>query len=372
MKRQIFFYMIISLLISVSFIITERYMILNKFYLEIKHAKQSRVINNVLLNYAETIDNNESFLKHFKPIVGIENFKKMQFVFEKDGTIMHHNTSDENTDLNFDFRMRSWYQCAKKLRKSKELFCLSDIYMDFWSPHDKVLTYSYPIYHNNNLIGVGLHDIYIKELRSFAKLVNVVGVDNKNIVFSIDYSRCLILFFLMASLLYSIKLLCTKSFIFLLETIYKDDLTGLNTRKTFKYSQNYMPIKSICLIDIDHFKRVNDTYGHDIGDQYLKIVAKTLKGSTRTCDRLFRWGGEEFLLIISDDGSNDINSQSILERIRKNVSEAYFPKGQKVTITIGYYENKEKKDFIEMIKLADRALYDGKNSGRNIVIKYTK
>ena len=140
-----------------------------------------------------------------------------------------------------------------------------------------------------------------------------------------------------------------------------------------KRSQRYE--KPLCLLitDIDHFKKFNDTYGHQQGDIVLKETARLLKESVRKIDLAARYGGEEFAVILPE---TDIeNAKMVAERIRKKIEEFKVP-GQNeplhVTVSVGVaqYEpekDTEKKDFIEH---ADKALYKAKDSGRNRVVVY--
>lgn len=129
------------------------------------------------------------------------------------------------------------------------------------------------------------------------------------------------------------------------------------------------PQACLALIDIDHFKRINDQHGHDIGDEVLIAVSSVIQQSTRGCDYLGRWGGEEFILICPD---TDINGMKVLvEKIRANVAAHTFAKTDDpllVTVSIGFTALTTQDTFGEAIKRADVALYDAKSSGRNLSI----
>lgn len=126
---------------------------------------------------------------------------------------------------------------------------------------------------------------------------------------------------------------------------------------------------SLLMIDIDHFKKVNDTYGHLIGDIVLREVAQTLKKQTRRSDFVGRYGGEEFLIILPE---TSIEKALILaEKLRKQVSELTTPvDGQvlkDVTISIGATEYEDDPTIDEFINRSDKWLYAAKQSGRNQV-----
>jgi len=120
----------------------------------------------------------------------------------------------------------------------------------------------------------------------------------------------------------------------------------------------------ILYLDIDHFKKINDTYGHDKGDEVLKKLGEILKTSFRRSDIVGRWGGEEFIVILKN--SDYDNGIELAERLRKRVEESDF-NGINVTISIGVSKFENEKEFEKAIKKADEALYEAKNNGRNQV-----
>lgn len=149
-----------------------------------------------------------------------------------------------------------------------------------------------------------------------------------------------------------------------------DELTGLNNRRSYKkaLSQNLSLYKrttnpfSLLMIDIDYFKKINDTYGHLIGDQILKELARILVDELREQDISFRYGGEEFAVILPNTNIND--SIFIAEKVRRSVEYAEW-QVPSVTISIGIATTKI-GDTIKTIQTrADKALYESKNNGRN-------
>lgn len=120
--------------------------------------------------------------------------------------------------------------------------------------------------------------------------------------------------------------------------------------------------------DIDNFKKVNDTYGHDFGDEVLKAVAIALKKSTRDDDVVCRWGGEEFLIAINGNRKITID---VAERMRAAVSEIRIPAGNdviSVTMTFGVTESIPGFNADKLVGIADENLYKGKTSGKNKVV----
>jgi diguanylate cyclase (GGDEF)-like protein len=130
----------------------------------------------------------------------------------------------------------------------------------------------------------------------------------------------------------------------------------------------------VLMLDIDHFKMVNDTYGHDVGDKAIKIVANTLKENTRNSDIIVRFGGEEFIVLLYNCKEESLFA--ISEKIRIAFSQQEIPAGDEViqkTVSIGAAMfPKDNKDLHSCIKYADLSLYEAKNTGRNKTIIYTK
>lgn len=151
-----------------------------------------------------------------------------------------------------------------------------------------------------------------------------------------------------------------------------DGLTGLPNRRAFDIEltrrlaearRSGRPI-GLCLIDIDHFKSFNDTYGHRAGDDALAAVAEVLRQSCRLADIPARYGGEEMALILPDtplDGAADV-----AERLRLAIAARPIPH-RRVTVSIGVAGSTGEHSPERLIETADRALYDAKDSGRDRV-----
>ncbi|MCS7151671.1 MAG: diguanylate cyclase [Endomicrobia bacterium] len=137
--------------------------------------------------------------------------------------------------------------------------------------------------------------------------------------------------------------------------------------------ERYNTIFSLLMIDIDFFKRINDTYGHLVGDAVLKQVAQVFLSSVRTTDIVCRYGGEEFAILLIECGSNW--AEKIAYRIKEKIENTIFKINTlelKLTISIGvktYFRGMKSRDIIEQ---ADKALYVAKSSGRNKVVVYDK
>ncbi|WP_264644636.1 sensor domain-containing diguanylate cyclase [Candidatus Symbiopectobacterium sp. NZEC127] len=152
---------------------------------------------------------------------------------------------------------------------------------------------------------------------------------------------------------------------------HTDPLTGLLNRRglheNIEMSLLNNSVVSVIVIDIDHFKNVNDTYGHDVGDEVIKMLGRHLKTNSRKTDLVCRTGGEEFLMLLP--GIDIHLAVVIAERLRKNVAEMSFPICQHITISIGVTSFLPKEVPIDAaLKTADNALYRAKKAGRNKVI----
>ena len=154
-----------------------------------------------------------------------------------------------------------------------------------------------------------------------------------------------------------------------------DQLTGLfNRRKAKEYlaeikNADFTNGISIAMADIDFFKKVNDTYGHDAGDEVLKFVANLMKEKSRSTTFLSRWGGEEFLVVLPD--CNGDNAYIVLERLRTLIENSVIKVGDqeiRITMTFGLTEFGYDMDEEAAIKEADEKLYMGKQNGRNQVV----
>lgn len=158
-----------------------------------------------------------------------------------------------------------------------------------------------------------------------------------------------------------------------------DPLTGLLNRKGFKnamrraLNESAESHDSICLLmlDIDHFKGVNDTYGHAFGDAVLRAVASTLQKSVKGQDTVSRFGGEEFAIILPNTPRK--GAQQVAENIRQTIERGKIQRSGNneavgnITISIGVAEFRQQESIEDLINRADTALYAAKNSGRNRV-----
>jgi len=167
-----------------------------------------------------------------------------------------------------------------------------------------------------------------------------------------------------------------KSLTIIKEMSIRDDLTGVYNRRHLMelLEHEYHRISrggahfSVAMLDIDHFKSVNDTHGHLTGDEVLKAVSDVIRNSLRSADFCGRYGGEEFLLVMTQTNIN--GALLCAERIRSTIEQSRFTSlgpNFKVTVSLGVTEFTGKEDIPTMIARADKALYHAKESGRNRV-----
>lgn len=166
---------------------------------------------------------------------------------------------------------------------------------------------------------------------------------------------------------YSQKVIVDK----LVSTSRTDSLTGLWNRKKLNeelkreiaIAKRYKLPLTVMISDIDHFKRINDTYGHDAGDECLVKISNILSEMTRETDVLARWGGEEFLYLFPNTTINA--AQIIAKKIISKLNELEYKDLGPITMSMGLTSYIENEDSNEMFNRADKALFISKNEGRN-------
>ncbi len=149
-----------------------------------------------------------------------------------------------------------------------------------------------------------------------------------------------------------------------------DPLTGLGNRRTLDHALQTWQLEktpfSVMSLDVDHFKKVNDTYGHDVGDRVLQQLAQHMRECARERDVFCRVGGEEFLILLPRTAQNV--AQQVAERLRQQIEQADMSPVQNVTISIGIaHWPGSSADIARVLKIADEMLYQAKRQGRNRV-----
>ncbi|WP_417666185.1 diguanylate cyclase [Pseudidiomarina sp.] len=153
-----------------------------------------------------------------------------------------------------------------------------------------------------------------------------------------------------------------------------DEMTQLDNRRSFEAAlENHLALvkrdastAGLLLLDVDHFKQINDGHGHSTGDEVLGCIGKLLRDLTRDIDTVARVGGEEFAVIVPNVNSE--GAFTTAERIRHSVQAHTFKHGQ-VTVSIGVTMLKEDDDRERILSCVDRALYQAKHNGRNCIVQ---
>lgn len=154
----------------------------------------------------------------------------------------------------------------------------------------------------------------------------------------------------------------------------RDPLTGLWNRRHFLDLQGKARQQkrrndvdySLLILDVDHFKNINDQLGHDKGDEALVLLARTLENRVRETDSVCRWGGEEFIILLPQ---TDIeNAACLAECLRTSVTEMQIPELPRMTVSIGVAQHQHEETTESLLKRADAALYQAKAAGRNRVV----
>ncbi|WP_193768054.1 GGDEF domain-containing protein [Ureibacillus chungkukjangi] len=151
-----------------------------------------------------------------------------------------------------------------------------------------------------------------------------------------------------------------------------DSLTNLTNRRAMDAVLQAWTVQgkmySVIMLDIDRFKSINDTYGHATGDEVLKFLALQMRNAVREQDMCCRYGGEEFIILLPETGVDE--AYDIAEELRRNVEGTISPIGKSVTFSAGIAVfPKQASNPKKLIELADAALYEAKNLGRNRVVR---
>ena len=257
----------------------------------------------------------------------------------------------------FDVANPQWLELYKK----KKPILIKQFFLKELS-----ITYLIPIIQNNEVKLVMAIDFAVKKVKEISSMIDLV---KKAILFII----MIIAIFLLILIIQTIKYYLVKKSSFI------DKLTNLYNRNFLQESQSFINLNEyiIAAVDIDYFKKINDTYGHDAGDKVLKQVAQTILNCTRKKeDIVVRYGGEEFLVLVRTKRDDQVKSLNVLERIIETMRVEKFSISDKdqidVTVSIGVNLSPDKsRKFSEAFKLADIALYNAKNKGRDRIEIYS-
>lgn len=222
------------------------------------------------------------------------------------------------------------------------------------------ITYLKPILKTEDVQLILAIDFSVEKTNDVNEIIDMV----KNIIISIIF---IVLIFILILIYQLLRYITVK------KSIYIDKLTNVYNRNYLQEYEDSINLDDyiIAAIDIDYFKKVNDTYGHDAGDIVLKEVARTMLESTRLNeDIVIRYGGEEFLILAKKVNNEDSNHLNVIERVFHNIGNRDFILSDgtiiRITVSIGLnLTPNESRNFKQAFKLADDALYLAKKKGRN-------
>ena len=228
------------------------------------------------------------------------------------------------------------------------------------------ITYLIPIIENDNVKMILVVDFAIEKIVEINEIIAFI----KNAIIGII---SIVLFFLSLFTIQTIRFTMVK------KSVYVDKLTELYNKNYLIESEAFINLSHYIMaaIDIDHFKKINDSYGHSAGDMILKQLAEIILKTIRKNDDIaIRYGGEEFLLLIRTKREDYKKALNCLDRIFKNIQNSTFKisndESIKLTISIGINLNpQDSRTFSEAFKLADIALYNAKTKGRNLIEIYS-
>lgn len=235
----------------------------------------------------------------------------------------------------------------------------------FWqdSNHDQYSKFLAPIFYKNTVIGIlALESDH--QLSNYHHLIQDIIKIYENCIFSLNESEQDTLTGLRNRRTFDLQL---SKLLEKLDIAGNKKITSNNNERRFLESKT---ASWLVTMDIDHFKRVNDNYGHVYGDEVLLMLSQMMKKTFRDTDLLFRFGGEEFVIILTT--ITEDNAFLVLERFRETIADYTFPKINQVTISIGYAMIQHSDFPITILDKADKALYYAKENGRNQVYCYEK
>lgn len=318
-------------------------------------------------NYIKDIKNNESLHSSIERNLSIlltKNIKYAYLIYKDSRGVFRFladgSNSEDKAFINqkFDIDSPKWLE----IFKTKEPVLIKQPLL-----HQLSITYLVPIIHKNQVELILAIDFSVKKIEDINQIINVIKYSIISIIF-------IIMFFIVALIVQTVKYLTVK------KTAFIDKLTNVYNRNYLQESKDFINLSDYILVglDIDYFKKINDTYGHDVGDKILKQIANTLQLSIRINeDIIVRYGGEEFLILLrTKRNNNNLGALNVLERLFTAIQDKKFKISENefinVTVSIGVNLTPGKsRTFQDAFKLADIALYNAKNKGRNQIEIYS-
>lgn len=351
----LFFCTLITLIILINY---ESYRVENRFKILLSEAISRSEINRLLV--IESIERDSELIDKFYRLSSSQDFN----VAYENGVNMSYS---EVVSSEFDSHNRSWYQCAKKKKINEH--CISEPYINAFPPYHNVITFSYPIFKNSKLIAVGLTDFKKSDIDSDSHTISFLRYDSKSnkVIFNYLYDKIALFLLMIINTYYFLFVfsnLIHKNITYVIKT---DKMSGLKRRDAFDEKKVDSRVIAFAMIDIDNFKKINDQYGHHIGDKAIISLSKCIQENLRDNDVAFRWGGEEFLIILRGPKSIKQDLSYILNRLRQRVENLEVLGVPKFTVSIGFSEYDTSEGVHNCIEKSDDNLYKAKANGRNCV-----
>jgi diguanylate cyclase (GGDEF)-like protein len=373
-KNYIKFYLLV--LTGLAVVITGLYYLSNKIIqnetkeiknIEVSHVEsfakniRNRVLKLTKNNIIENTEHNPILRKKLNNMLSLFSNKRYRYVYmvyiDKKGLPRYLADGSQNISQRGEFKQRFvpvsdiW---NKAVKSPKPVYTIQNKVTGLW------LTYLYPVKYSPKEKVILVFDISIGEYDTLFSVIRPL----QRILLATSVSLVLILLFsfFQAYLYFRQK---DKSNI--------DPLTHLHNRRYLKQISTKLDLKqcAILMVDVDFFKKINDTYGHKTGDIVLESISKRLLSVTRTFDEVIRYGGEEFLIILNKQNSIR-TTKEICQRILKTISSMPIRVGEtniSVSVSIGVNPTPFRNNSLEdAIKSADEMLYEAKRTGRNRVV----
>ena len=316
-----------------------------------------------------------SIFKRYYPTVNISYLVNEEYKFSDLKQYLGHNYSETNKKL-FGYSFINITENNEKIFDGKQLSFFEKIEKDFLKTYNKESGFSLINNFNNKNFIIVFLPIKLSDKDNLGYLIATYENTQYDKIFKAQYLEIILVNIIILGLLVFIFIFMKdrNKFRTLSTTDY---LTGAYNRTKFmeyanyelERSKRYKSTFSILLMDLDLFKKLNDTYGHNFGDEVLKNIAYFIKNEIRETDLLARWGGEEFICLLPNTDVSD--AYIVAEKIRNKIEQVTFAYDVKVTLSIGLCERDESDYTIELVnEKADLALYRAKREGRNKVVKY--
>ncbi|QUH26442.1 GGDEF domain-containing protein [Serpentinicella alkaliphila] len=227
----------------------------------------------------------------------------------------------------------------------------------------------------NKLFYSQLVSIFLSISFYLFNIKHVTGIENSEFIKIIAYNLIVLMYCNIGS--YLTNYYKRKQFVDskeLQKASITDYMTGIYNRAKFSEQLNYLvddcngskSLLSLVIFDIDDFKKVNDTYGHLVGDSVIKKIAAIIKNSIRSTDIFARWGGDEFVMLLPNTSINQ--AMDMIERIRVRIQDNDFEKIKHITCSFGLVELRSNETVESFLQRADNLLYNAKESGKNMLV----